>query len=152
IQLSKPRQDLMIFYKGTLNVNRPQFYVSQSLLRRQLQDIFDHGFRSITIDEYHPYLQRMVIEICEEIGFDGHLVLLSPHFMERLNCRKLTPALYTSDELDLHIAAEPDAVVYHRRNHQLAKEQGIKTMASVFNSHFSEFFDDEKIGGAPDAV
>ncbi|CAN5602420.1 hypothetical protein BH10CYA1_BH10CYA1_11520 [soil metagenome] len=153
IRLSEPKQDLMIFYRGTLDVTRPQFYVSPALLKRQLQDIFDHGFRSITIDEHDPLLSKSVIELCEEIGFDRHLVLLSPHFLDSLKCDKLTPVLQVSDELDLQSQYDSKAAFWHQRNHQLAKAHNIKTMATLFSASFAaQFLNGTIIGCAPDMV
>jgi len=153
ICLSKPKQDLMMFYKGTLDVKRPQFFVTTKTLRHQLQDIFDHGFRSITIDEQHPKLAQKVIDICEEIGFDGHLVLMNFDHLDKLNFNKMLPCVYVSDELDLQSQHEANAIGWHKRNYEFAEKYKVKSMASLFSAGFAErYFDDTDIACAPDVI
>jgi len=153
IHLSEPKQDLMIFYKGTIDVKRPQFFVSRKILRHQLQDIFDHGFRSITIEEVHPKLAQKMIDICEEVGFDRHLVLMNTHNLDRLKCTKVAPIIYVSDELDLNSQHEPKTITWHKHNYQMAKQHGLKSVASLWSASFvCEFLDDTKIGCAPEII
>jgi hypothetical protein len=105
IALAQPRQDAMIFYRGSLDWRQRQHYVTENLFRRQLEDIHQTGFRSVSINETDTDLTQHAIDIAEEIGFDRHLLIFWPRSndLQKLRFRKTTPIYFVSDELDLQV-------------------------------------------------
>ncbi len=99
--LLEPAQDLLLWYRGSMDQQQGQFYVSPELFRLHLQDIYDHGFRSISIAEKDRATAQLAIDIAEDVGFTRHIVLRSiPFNAEALHFKSLTPVFYLSDEMD----------------------------------------------------
>lgn len=162
IVLLSPRQDLMIWYKGTIDWRNTQHYVSPDTLKLQLRDIYEHGFRSLSMQESEFGNAQQVIDIAEEIGFDRH-ILLHPPFppsLTQLRFSKLTPVFYLSDEIDLHTnfttgeeICESPRAINHKLNRNTAKEVNGRTMCSLYQEQFaSRLFGESGIGAAPEVL
>lgn len=160
ITLLPPVQDLMIFYKGTSNWRNTQHYVSKTLMRTQLQDIWDHGFRSITIMEENTAAAQAVIDLAESVGFDRHLVLIRPYPkpMRALHFRRSQPICFLSDEMDIHSKYGGAATIHedihtleHITNWNSAREENIPTICCVYHQPFRQrMLDENDVGHAPD--
>lgn len=150
--LLKPTQDLFIWYKGTLDCSRPRHYVTEDTFRAQLQDIFDNGFRSLSLNEYSAtYLQRAV-RIAEEVGFDGHALVTPPYprGFARIKFKKLKPVFYVSDEVDVR---GESFIRSHVDNSRRARRLGGPTMSSLVHHSFTRrLLDGRDIGHAPDVL
>src|SRR5205085_1653226 len=96
IKLVEPQQDLFIWYKGTLDCRRPQHYLSEDMFRAQLQDIYDHGFRSLSLNEFEPEQLQRALNIAVSIGFNRHVVLTAtyPERFLKIDFKGLTPFYY----------------------------------------------------------
>lgn len=105
IVLAEPRQDTMIWYKGSIDWRNRQHYVPKEIFRLQLKDIYECGFRSITINEIDTGHAQRAIDIAEEIGFDRNIVIVLPRCIEltKLRFSKARPVYLIGDELDLQI-------------------------------------------------
>jgi hypothetical protein len=152
IKLVRPERDLFIWYKGTLDCSRPRHYLAEATFRAQLQDIYDHGFRSLSLNEYSAtYLQRAV-RIAEEVGFDGHALITPPYprGFTRVKFKKLTPVFYVSDEID--VRGEP-FIESHIENSRHARLLGVPMMSSLVHHSFTRrLLDVRDIGHAPDVL
>lgn len=103
IILLEPKQDLMIWYKGSLDWRNSQHYVTEKVFEAQLKDVYDAGFRSLSFNECDAKYAQKAIDIAERIGFNGHALFNRPYpALETLRFSKLTPVYFLSDELDLH--------------------------------------------------
>jgi hypothetical protein len=148
------RQELFLWYKGTLGPLRsPQFHVPESLFQAQLQDIYNHGFRSVALGETYPRKAQRAIEIAETVGFAHNVVFQwpFPRKMKTLTFKQVTPAVYVSDEID---AQEDEAEIQaHIQHVQKARKQSLLTMCSVLSAPFAQrLLDDKDIGYAPDIM
>ena len=152
IKLVEPEQDLFIWYKGTLDCNRPQHYVRPEVFRAQLQDIYSHGFRSISLNEVKPSLLQQALNIANSIGFNRHVLLTAPHpeSFTQIDFKNLRPVYYISDELD----TRPESFIRdHIENWNKIKTAGGRTMSSLLRRTFaSRFSDPDDIGFAPDLI
>jgi hypothetical protein len=101
--LAEAEQSLFIWYKGTLDCRRPQHFVSARAFQAQLQDIYDHGFRSISLNEHEPAHLQSAIDVAAAVGFRNEVVLTAPYpeRFARVNFRGLSPMYYVSDEIDI---------------------------------------------------
>jgi len=152
IKLLPADRDLFIWYKGSLDCSRPRHYVTEDIFRTQLQDIFDHGFRSISLNEYQAVYLKRALRIAEEIGFDGHAVITPPYprRFPRLKLERLKLLFYVSDEIDMRGPASFDD---HIDNSVRAKALSVRTMASLIHHTFtSRLLDDTDVGHAPDVL
>lgn len=152
-RLMSPRQDLMLWYRGTLDQSNSQHAVDETTLRMQLQDIFDHGFCSVTISEEDTDSAQKVIDIAESVGFDRHIMFTPPYprQFERLHFTKSTPLFYLSDEIDAQSGEKREkAIRRHHENQQLAISMGVQTMCSLLDFNFAEqLIKTSDIGQAP---
>lgn len=151
-QLAAAEHILSIWYKGTLDPNRPQHYVTPETMRYQLQDIWDHGFRSISLNEFDHVLAQQAVDIAESIGFDQYVVYYPwyPADADKLRYRSLTPLYYVSDEID---AYGNQFIEYHIHNFRRAKAFGGLTLASLIDESFAKrFWDPNDIGHPPDLL
>ena len=150
--LVEPRQDCMIWYKGTLDCARSQFYVPQKRFRQQLQDIFDHGFSSISFHEYKPRLLKRALKIAADIGFRRNIVLSAPFFGGNVKIESygLKPIYYVSDEPDI----KADHTIHtHIRNWHRGRKKGVRTFTSLINhAYTSRLNDANDIGHRPDII
>jgi hypothetical protein len=150
IALADATQDLFLWYKGTLDCQLPQHYLTPSAFEAQLRDIYAHGFRSISLNEPRVETRRIALEIAKRVGFRRNVVLTEP-FDEVLDAREyapLTPVYYLSDELDTRGTS---AVAHHVSNWRDAKKTGARTMISLINASTARRFDASgNIGHAPD--
>ncbi len=158
-QLLQPPQEFFLWYKGSLDWRSAQHYVPESIYRLQLQDIFDHGFTSVSISETDTELAQRAIDIIEEIGFDRFIVLVPPFpELKKLRFGKTKPLVYLSDELDIHTqfpgSERPETLIdHHRLNWRRARELDAKTMSSLTNHTFlKRFRDQEDIGHLPEII
>jgi hypothetical protein len=143
-------QDLFIWYKGTLDCHRVQNYVTEEIFRAQLQDVYDTGFRSISINESNTELLQKAINIADSIGFRRNVVLTAstPDALTRIDFRQLTPVYYVSDEID---ARDDDAVGRHVDKWTTAQRAQARTMASLVSQPFSRrLLDADDLAAAPD--
>ena len=151
IVLAEPEQDLFMWFKGTLDWTRPQHYVSEPVFRAQLQDIFDLGFRSISLSEHRAPLLQRALDIARDVGFRRNVLLVYPYppdFLD-LDFHGMRPLVYVSDEID---ARGKDAVAAHIRELR-GKPAGAKSMISLRQqSFFRRLQDNSDIGHAPDIV
>jgi len=151
IALAEAAPDLFLWYKGTLDCQLPQHYLSPNAFEAQLRDIYAHGFRSISLNEPRTETRRTALEIAKRVGFRRNVVLTEP-FDEVLDGREyapLTPVYYLSDELDTRGGS---AVAHHVSNWQQAKKAGARSMISLINASNARRFDVAgSIGHAPDA-
>lgn len=152
LRLSEAKHDLLLWYKGTLDCRFPQHYVSEPTFKAQLRDIYDHGFRGISLNERDPRLLRRALAIARDVGFRGNVILTAPYAegISREEFGGLTPLYYVSDELD---ARGPTAVSQHVANWRAARQATGRTMASLLrHSSSRRFHDVGDIGHAPDVV
>ena len=152
LTLVAPQQDLLLFYKGTLNCRLPRHHVSEATFTAQLQDIHDHGFTSLSLTEDRPRLLQRALDVAHAIGFRRNILLVSPfpRDLSRIDFHGMTPIYYISDEPDVHGAAFMAALV---RDWHVAKRSGALSMASLLNHAFASRFDaDDDIGHAPDIL
>ena len=150
LQFVEPEQDLFLWYKGTLDCRRPQHYVSPEVMRAQLQDIYDHGFTSLSLIEAAPEFLQHAIDIANEIGFQRNVLLEGPfdHRYRRLKFGNLRPIYYLSDKLDMPRFAF--TARHHFRNWKYARAARGATMCSLMQQKFSRrLLDERDIGHAP---
>lgn len=152
VKLLQPEQDLFIWYKGTLDCGWPQHHVQEEIFRAQLADIYDHGFRSLSLNEHEPeYLQR-ALNIAHSIGFKHNVLLTAPYpeRFSKIDFHQLTPIYYVSDEID---ARGESWIRDHVKKWHEVKRAGGQTMSSLMSQTFAgRFFDEEDIGCAPDVL
>jgi hypothetical protein len=152
IKLLEAEQDLFIWFKGTLDCNWPQHYLSEARFRAQLQDIFDHGFRSISLNEYNSDQLQRAVDIADSIGFNRNVLLTAPFPVRfsKVNFRRLTPIYYISDEID--VRGEAFTRDHIEQWHRI-KNAGGQTMASLVQHSFAKrLFDKADIGCPPEIV
>jgi hypothetical protein len=150
--LAEPVQDLMMWYKGRLDCRFPQQYVTPETFETQLRDIYDHGFRSISISEYDPALVSQALEIANAVGFRRNVVMLEPYpdVSVSQSLGALTPVYYLSDELDARSAT---AISHHLENWHDARRRGARGMASLLHQASARrFAEGGDIGHAPDIM
>src|SRR6266436_1256204 len=153
IRLLQPEQDLFLWYKGTLDCRRPQHYLSKEIFRAQLQDIYDHGFRSISLNEYEPEHLQQAVNLAHSIGFNRNLVLTAPYpeRFSKIDFKQLTPIYYISDEMDAR--DEPAAISDHIEKWRRVRSAGGQTMWSLLRQTFARrFLRKDGIGCAPDLL
>jgi hypothetical protein len=153
-QLAEAKHILCCWYKGTLDWKRsPQHYVSEKTMRYQLQDIYDHGFRSILFTEGREIQAQKAIAIAEEIGFNQYVFWHPPYPNKELGLKmqKLTPVYYVSSELDAH--CDEVHLKRHKKKWILAQRRRRKTMATLLSQGFARRFKDAAdLGHAPDII
>jgi len=156
--LIKPVQDLMIWYRGSMDPSQAQFYVSPEMFRIHLQDIYDHGFRSISVCERDRATAQLAVDIAEEVGFDRHIVFrLVPINAEALHFSKLKPVLYLSDELDTRMrdsdGLRESSIAEHRGHGAYCSILNWSSMASISDHRFIErMADDQDVGYKPTII
>jgi hypothetical protein len=130
VTLMESPQDLMLWYRGTLNCHRSQHYVRPQAFEAQLRDIYAHGFRSISLWETDATLLQKAVDIAQRVGFRNLVVLdaQSRRFWRDVNFGRLTPIAYVSDEPDGNGMESMEA---HIERFQAARSAGASTMASV---------------------
>ena len=131
LHLAAPSQNTMLWYRGTINCHHPHHYVRPAVFEKQLEDIYDHGFRSISLWETDTRRLQRALDIAQSAGFCGDVVM--DGFREALwssvDFGRLRPVAYVSDELDGH----GDRMAGHVASMKRAKACGIRTMASVLD-------------------
>lgn len=130
IVLEEAAQDLMIWYRGTLNCHHPHHYVPRQIFARQLADIHLHGFRSISLWETDSVLMQQAVDIANDAGFSGNVVLdgYREDVWSNVDFGKLTPVVYVSDEPESHSA---DQFHSHMNRFRQAREKQLPAMASL---------------------
>ncbi len=157
-RLMEPAQDLLIWYRGSMDLRQSQFYVSPEMFRIQLQDIYDHGFRSISVCERDRATAQLAVDIAEQVGFDRHIVFrLIPANAEALRFSKLKPVFYLSDELDVRMLTsdglKESSIAEHRGHGAYCEILNWDSMASIVNHKFVErMADDQDVGYKPTIV
>ena len=152
IKLLEADQDLFIWFKGTLDCNWPQHYLSEERFRSQLQDIYLHGFRSISLNEYSSDRLQRAVDIADDIGFNRNVVLTypCPARFSKINFRNLNPIYYISDEID--VRGERSVRDHIDQWHRI-KHTGRPTMASLVQQSFARrIFDESDIGCPPEIL
>ena len=152
IKLLEADQDLFIWFKGTLDCNWPQHYLSEKRFRSHLQDIYTHGFRSISLNECSSDRLQRAVDIADDIGFNRNLVLTGPYsdWFSKINFRGLSPIYYVSDEMDLR--GEPFVRDHIEQWHRV-KDAGGQTMASLVQQSFTKrLLDNSDIGCLPEIL
>lgn len=151
-KLLEADQDLFIWFKGTLDCNQPQHYLDEKRFRVQLQDIYNHGFRSISLNEYNSDKLQRAVDIAASIGFNRNILLtaLYPARFSKVNFRQLTPIYYISDEMDAR--GEPSTRNHIEQWHRIKNGLG-QTMASLVHQSFAKrLFDKKDIGCPPEIL
>lgn len=109
IRLAEPRQDLVIWYKGTTREWQPQHFVSSRTLSSQLRDIAALGFRGVSLVDAEPRRLSQVLRRALRAGLRGPFIMMPPYDerTHRIFSAHATDALYcVSDEPDAHGDAE----------------------------------------------
>ncbi len=152
IELSQSDQDIFIWYKGTLDCNWPQHYLQEEIFRAQLQDIYDHGFRSISLNESQPEQLQLAVNIAHSIGFNRNVLITAPYpeRFSKIDFKQLAPIYYVSDEVD---AGDEALLSDHIKKWRRVTAAGGRTMSSLVKQTFAKhLFDDDGIGCAPDVL
>ena len=152
LALLEPEQDPFLWFKGTLDPYEPQHYVPPAIFRAQLQDIFDHGFRSISLNEYRRERLQQAVDIASQVGFRRNLVLRPSaiRWMKTVNFRDMRPLFYVSDEMDRR---GPTAIAAHTAEWRAIKQRQGATMISLMRHGFGRRLRDQgDIGHPPDVV
>jgi hypothetical protein len=77
IKLVEPRQERLIYYRGTLDPTTRSDYVGESLMVAHLDDIRAHGFTGVTLYDEKPEFLRRAAELARAAGFTGPLVAMA---------------------------------------------------------------------------
>ncbi len=152
LALLEPEQDLFLWFRGTLDPYEPQHYVSPAMFRAQLQDIFDHGFRSISLNEYRRERLQQAVDIASQVGFRRNLVLRASAipWIGTVNFRGMRPLFYVSDEMDHR---GETAIAAHIAEWRAVKQRHGATMISLMKQRFARRLTDRgDIGHPPDVV
>lgn len=154
-QLSQPRQQLMIWYKGTLDRERSsQHCVDSDRMLCQLSDISAHGFNAVSLNESNTALVARGVEVASKAAVDN-LLVFTPGFPD---ASVLPPnaVYYISDEPDLHADLETmsgAAIDMHKKNALRAAKAGAPTMVSLASaSAANRLYGEKGIGPAPDII
>lgn len=131
LHLVEPSQGAMLWYRGTINCHHPHHYVRPDVFRIQLKDIYDHGFRSISLWETDSKRLQEALNVAQEVGFSGDVVMenFKAPLWSSVDFGKLRPVAYVSDELDAHA----DRLDGHVMAMGHAMDHGVRTMASVLD-------------------
>ncbi len=149
--LLEAEQDLLLWYKGTLDCNRPQHYLREERFRAQLQDAYDHGFRSLSLNEHEPELLQRAVDIAHDVGFKRNVLLTAiyPERFASVDFKQLTPIYYVSDEMDVRGSY---IIRNHVENWRRVKAAGGLTMASLIRQPFARRLSDGGAVGCPPDV
>ena len=149
LSLAEAKQDLMLWFKGSLDCRRNQHFLRSDQFEVQLRDIYDHGFRTISLNESDPELFRTALAIARSVGF--RRVVLSEPFVDGLDASDLgdmTVVYYLSDELD---GRGRETASHHVANWREARRRGLRTMISLLNCSSARRFETHgDIGHEPD--
>ena len=150
LDLAETSKTAMLWYRGTINCHHPHHYVRPHVFRAQLEDIYDHGFRSISLWETDPERLQQALDVAQSVGFSGDVILdgFREPLWSSVDFGKLRPVAYVSDELDAH-ANRLDghvAAMRHAMNHS------VRTMASVLDWRTIERTMTKTSGICPDVV
>ena len=150
LDLVEPAQDAMLWYRGTINCHHPHHYVRPDVFRIQLQDIYDHGFRSISLWETDAERLQQALNVAQSVGFSADVILdgFREPLWSSVDFGKLRPVAYVSDELDAH----PDRLDGHVAAMRHAMNHGVRTMASVLDWRTIERTMARTSGILPDVV
>jgi len=152
IKLLQPEQDLFFWYKGTLDCRSPQHYLAEEIFRAQLQDIYDHGFHSISLNEHDPEYLQQALDIADAVGFRRNVLLTasSPQQFAEIDFKQMKPIYYVSDKVD---GGDEGFVRAHIKKWRMVKSAGGQTMSTLYRQPFARrLFDDNDIGCAPDII
>lgn len=152
ITLREPKQDLFLWFRGTLDPYVPQHHLRPAAFRAQLRDIRDHGFQSVSLQEFRPDLLQRGLDMASDVGFRRHIVLPAhaAGWVETLDFHGMSPLFYVSDEMDRRGDA---AVALHVTNSRMVRETGGCTMISLLGHRFMRrVMDDSDVGHRPDVV
>jgi hypothetical protein len=152
LMLPEPAQNMMIWYKGSVDCRRSVQYVRPQILEAQLRDIREHGFRSISFGAASPAKLQEAVNTALRVGFRGDVILEGPvsEYVDDVDFGAMCPVAYVSDEIDAHgthrLASHSSAV-------RAARSAGIKSMASVLHAEtLKRFLPGGDIGEEPDLV
>jgi hypothetical protein len=131
LDLVETSRDAMLWYRGTINCHHPHHYVRPDVFRTQLKDIYDHGFRSISLWETDPKRLQHALDVAQSVGFSGDVIMdgFREPLWSSVDFGKLRPVAYVSDEIDVH----PDRLEGHIAAMRHATNHGVRTMASVLD-------------------
>jgi hypothetical protein len=139
-----------LWFRGTLDCARPQFYLDDERFEQHLHDIRDHGFNAISLAESSNLLLRRALEFARGAGFGA--VLLQPPLPNDVTRRDLDGfdvTCYVSDEIDQR---GPAFYASHRDNMRAAERLGLPTMASFVRERFVSKLPALGLGATPDLV
>ncbi|HUQ47155.1 MAG TPA: glycoside hydrolase domain-containing protein [Gemmatimonadaceae bacterium] len=150
LSLVEPLQNAMLWYRGTINCHHPHHYVRPEIFRTQLQDIYDHGFRSISLWETDTKLLQQALDVANSVGFARDVIMdgFRESLWSSVDFGKLRPVAYVSDELDGHA----DRLDGHVATMRHAMNHGVRTMASVLDWRTIERAMTKTSGIRPDIV
>lgn len=137
-QLKEPPQDRLLWYRGTLDPQESQHWVSTERMRRHLSDIREAGFTSISVFEKSPRLAQQMIDLIAEAGFSRNVLLVHELPIAKFSFHGLTPRCYLSDEFDGH---GPSVLIRHRERWSQEKDR-VDTFASVLERESLERIQD----------
>ncbi|MEO7368189.1 MAG: hypothetical protein ABIZ36_09540, partial [Gemmatimonadaceae bacterium] len=150
IELVPPLKDTMLWYRGTINCHHWRHYIRREVFETQLKDIYDHGFRSISLWETDAKRLQQALDTAQAIGFCGNVVMngFRKELWSSVDFGKLRPVAYVSDEVD----ADVTRLGAHVKAIQHAKSNGVRTMASVLDWRTLEQTMSRALGLQPDIV
>lgn len=150
IDLSRPPEDSMLWYRGTINCHNSRHYVRSGVFAAQLKDIYDHGFRSISLWESDAKRLQRALDIAQSIGFCDNVVMngFRKELWSSVDFGKLKPIAYVSDEVD----ADLNRLGAHVESIQHAKSNGARTMSSILDLRTLEQTMSRALGLQPDVV
>jgi hypothetical protein len=150
INLAPPLRDTMLWYRGTINCHHWRHFVRRDVYETQLRDIYDHGFRSISLLETDARRLQQALDTAQAIGFCDNVVLdgFRKELWSSVNFGKLRPVAYVSDEID----GDPNRLRGHVESIQHAKSNGVRTMASILDWRTLEQTMSKALGLQPDLV
>jgi len=140
----------MLWFRGTLDCARSQFYLDAEQFAWQLRDIHDHGFNAISLAETTVPSLRRALEIAHDVGFAG--VVIQPPYprgLRREDVRDFDAVCYVSDEIDQR---GPSWFASHRENARAAEALGLPTMISLVRERFISRLSTLGLGPPPDLV
>ena len=152
LALLEPEQDLFMWFKGTLDPYEPQHYLSPAVFRAHLQDMFVHGFRSLSLNEYRRERLQRAIDIASQVGFRRNVILrpAAIRCIDTIDLRGMRPLFYVSDEIDRRGEA---AIAAHVAQWRVVKQRQGATMVSLMGQGFAQHLEERgDIGHPPDVV
>jgi hypothetical protein len=150
LRLAQPRQDLVLWYRGSLDWRNARDYVPRETFAAHLREIRAHGFTGISLTETRPGLLREAARLVEDAGLHGTVVLAGdPAHLPPGAFRKASPVHYVSDEID---ARGPASTPAHLWTWRRARARGGRTMASLVSGERASVFRRAGLDYSPDLL